>query len=254
VRPQRPPEDETTASEPAATAHTRTGTDGADGAAAVWRPARALLREVLRQVGTEAAEAGRLAELAELAGAGAAQITDDRGTRVSAAFLAARSAPSLPEVRHAYRRLRVESDALYARLVAPREDGGLGLRVHHQLTDPYQQADEIVDDLAGGILRIGPNRQPHPLMGTQPGGPYDRFRAVHDVLGHAALGAGFDRHGEYACWLVQRRLHTPAAAAALTPELHGENCVLWVTGRHAVHKAALLPAALRDPPAASPAR
>ncbi len=237
----RRPETETTSNEPA-TADASGEAEPSRSAAAVWRPAQALLHALLDVVGAQAAEGHRLAGLAD-----GAWIDPDRGEQVAAAFLAVPSTPVLPEVQQAYWQLRVETDALYARLVAPREDGGLGLVVRHQLTDPYQQAEEIVDDLASGILRMGPNRQPHPLMGSNPGCPYDRLRAVHDVLGHAALGAGFDRHGEYACWLVQRRLHAPAAAAALTTELHGENCVLWVTGRHAVHKAALLPPSLRIP-------
>ncbi len=219
----RRPETETTSNEPA-TADASGEAEPSRSAAAVWRPAQALLHALLDVVGAQAAEGHRLAGLAD-----GAWIDPERGEQVAAAFLAVPSTPVLPEVQQAYWQLRVETDALYARLVAPREDGGLGLVVRHQLTDPYQQAEEIVDDLASGILRMGPNRP------------------VHDVLGHAALGAGFDRHGEYACWLVQRRLHAPAAAAALTTELHGENCVLWVTGRHAVHKAALLPPSLRIP-------
>jgi hypothetical protein len=80
----------------------------------------------------------------------------------------------------------------------------------------------------------------HPLLGSELGGCYDRFRAVHDLLGHVESGHGFDRDGEYAAWLLQHRLHTGLARWALATELHGENSVLWTTGEFAEHKATLL--------------
>lgn len=42
-----------------------------------------------------------------------------------------------------------------------------------------------------------PHRR-HPLMDSTRGGAYDRFHAVHDILGHAGLGLGFDRNREFA--------------------------------------------------------
>ena len=71
-------------------------------------------------------------------------------------------------------------------------------------------------------------------------GEYDRFRAVHDVLGHAGLGLGFDRHGEFAVWLYQERFHSPPARRALATELHGQHSVYWTTGHMAEPKAVLL--------------
>jgi hypothetical protein len=77
-------------------------------------------------------------------------------------------------------------------------------------------------------------------MECERGGAYDRFRAVHDVLGHARLSVGFDRHGEYATWRSQEHWHSPLARRALATELHGEHSVRWTTGDLAEHKAALL--------------
>jgi hypothetical protein len=54
------------------------------------------------------------------------------------------------------------------------------------------------------------------------GGAYDRFRAVHDILGHARLRLGFDRDGEFAVGLSQERFHSPLARQALTTELHAQ--------------------------------
>ena len=84
------------------------------------------------------------------------------------------------------------------------------------------------------------------MMDTEPGGAFDRFRAVHDILGHARLRLGFDRDSEFAVWLSQERFHGPLARRALATELHGQHSVRWTTGEFAEPKAVLLdPALLR---------
>jgi hypothetical protein len=65
----------------------------------------------------------------------------------------------------------------------------------------------------------------HPLMESDAGGAYDRFRAVHDILGHARLKLGFDRDGESAAWQFQEQFHSPLARRALATELHGQHSV-----------------------------
>lgn len=65
----------------------------------------------------------------------------------------------------------------------------------------------------------------HPLMESDAGGAYDRFRAVHDILGHARLKLGFDRDGEFAAWQFQEQFHSPLARRALATELHGQHSV-----------------------------
>jgi hypothetical protein len=81
-------------------------------------------------------------------------------------------------------------------------------------------------------------------MGSGMAGEYDRFRAVHDTLGHARLGSGFDRHAEFTVWLWQERVHSPLARRALATELHGQHSVLWTTGQMAEPKVVLLDAGL----------
>ena len=89
----------------------------------------------------------------------------------------------------------------------------------------------------------------HPLLGNEPGGAYDRFRAVHDIVGHIDSGFGFDRFGEFGAWLAQDRFYRGLARLALGTELHGEHSVRWTTGQVADHKATLL-----DPPILARAR
>ena len=54
----------------------------------------------------------------------------------------------------------------------------------------------------------------------------DKFRAVHDTFGHAAIGRGFSRHGEEAAFLSHRQMFPPEAHAALTSETRGQNSFL----------------------------
>ena len=137
----------------------------------------------------------------------------------------------------AYARLVRESDRLFAQLTVD--------VVFTSSEHPYASADELIrsvrHDRVLEVTSVAWERdRPHPLMGCEVGGAYDRFRAVHDVLGHAHLGVGFDRDGEYATWRFQERFHSPLARRALATELHAEHSVRWTTGELPEHKAVLL--------------
>jgi hypothetical protein len=77
----------------------------------------------------------------------------------------------------------------------------------------------------------------HPFLSVD---EYDTFRAVHDFFGHAAVGTGFDRHGEFQAWLHHLSLYTGLAAAAASSELHLENCTLVATSTPAPHNCLIL--------------
>jgi hypothetical protein len=137
----------------------------------------------------------------------------------------------------AYAQLVTESDRLFRLL--PVEV------VFTRSDHPYDSADELIRSVrADGVLEVTSvaweRDRPHPVMGCEVGGEYDRFRAVHDVLGHACLGLGFDRDGEYATWRFQEQFHSPLARRALATELHAEHSVRWTTGELPEHKAVLL--------------
>jgi hypothetical protein len=141
-------------------------------------------------------------------------------------------------------------DAADAQLAAE-TDRLLGLLpvdiVFTAVAHPYDCADELIRSVRGDrvleVTSVAWERdRPHPLMGCGVGGEYDRFGAVHDVLGHAHLGVGFDREGEYATWRFQERFHSLLARRALATELHGEHSVRWTTGEVPEHKAVLLDA------------
>jgi hypothetical protein len=144
----------------------------------------------------------------------------------------------------AYARLVTESSGLFALITSP--DRPDPVQVFFTTCPmPYRDAQELIasvtDDriLEVTTVAIDADRR-HPLMDSGQGKAYDRFRAVHDVLGHARLRLGFDRDGEFAAWLSQERLHSPLARRALATELHGQHSMRWTTGEVAAPKAVLL--------------
>jgi hypothetical protein len=179
-----------------------------------------------------------------MSGPGAVQLDETYAHQVAAGFLDAPSEPQDPFTATAYRLLELQTDQLFCGLTRP----GAARSVRVAFTRcraPYgSDAEMIAAVRATRVLEVVTARvdldRPHPLLGNEPGGAYDRFRAVHDLVGHVRLGHGFDRHGEFAAWLEQESLYRGLARRALATELHGEHSVLWTTGVLAEHKATLI--------------
>lgn len=169
---------------------------------------------------------------------------DPAAARAIAAAYADAPSRRHPLAAAAYAQLATESDQLFQRLTSPDRSG----RVHIVFTTcptPYRGAHELIrsvrqDRLLEVTTVAAECDRHHPLMGNDLGGSYDRFRGVHDVLGHARLRVGFDRDGEFTAWRSQDRFHSPLARWALATELHGRHSVLWTTGDLAEPKAVLL--------------
>lgn len=178
------------------------------------------------------------------------RLVDPAAARTVAAAYADATTRCDALTRAAYDRLVAESDGLLRRITDPDRPGAVRVRFTDR-PDPYDSAGELIASVTGErlleVASVAADRERrHPLLDSIRGGAYDRFRAVHDILGHAGLGLGFDRHGEFAVWLHQERFHSPLARRALATELHGQHSVYWTTGRMAEPKAVLLaPALLR---------
>jgi hypothetical protein len=162
---------------------------------------------------------------------------------VAAAYLDAPSRRD-PLTEAAYADLVTESDRLFRWITSTDRPNAVRV-VFTTCRAPYGDAQELIGSVTAARLleiTIGASDadRRHPLMSNEPGGGYDRFRAVHDILGHARLRLGFDRDGEYAVWLDQERLHGPLARRALATELHAQHSVRWTTGQTAEPKAVLL--------------
>ncbi len=142
----------------------------------------------------------------------------------------------------AYAQLVSESDQLFTLITKARRRFQIFFTMS---TTPYLDAAELIvsiqrDRVLEVTTAARDRERPHPVMGCEVGGAYDRFRAVHDVLGHGRLAVGFDRDGEYAAWCFQERYHSLLARRALATELHGEHSVRWTTGDLPEHKATVL--------------
>jgi hypothetical protein len=157
-------------------------------------------------------------------------------------------APAMaPEVlvAAAYRELQVQTDRQFAALTEPAGAFGYTVAWTRQPA-PYSTAAELIGAVrATGVLEVTAARvdrdRLHPGLDCGFGGPYDRLRAVHDIVGHVMTGYGFDRDGEYSAWLRQSKLYRGLARWAAATELHAEHSVTWTTLQFPEHKAVLLP-------------
>jgi hypothetical protein len=170
----------------------------------------------------------------------------DRGLadQIGRSYLDGRSAAPAPVVAVAYTRLQEETDRLF---------GGLFHRPVHRLArvvftradPPYACDRELIEAVRSErtleITTAAVTRgRIHPVLGREVGGPLDRLRAVHDMIGHVLPGSGFDLDGEFAAWLAQDRLYTRLARWALATEVIGVNSARSVVGEPPELKAMLL--------------
>lgn len=183
----------------------------------------------------------------------------ERLVETADAFAAAKSDPSDSAVRAAYADLVAQTNVQWDHLTSPESEGGQGINVEFLTREeiqgrgldplglnPYKTAGDQADDLRDNnhLMIASLSSYPeaaHPILDSELGGEYDRFRAVHDAYGHAAVGADFTRHGEYQAWLHHSSMFTGPARLAASTELTGENSYLVTRHEAAPHKAALLP-------------
>src|SRR5262245_43963014 len=107
----------------------------------------------------------------------------------------------------AFAQLVRETDRLFTWITQPNRRNALCVRFT-TCDNPYRDAQELIAAVRESrtleVTTVAVDRdRRHPLMGNELGGSYDRFRAVHDALGHARLRLGFDRDGEFTVWRAQ---------------------------------------------------
>ena len=152
-------------------------------------------------------------------------------------------------VRQSYRALERETARLFETVRRAPSLGGLGIRVRYVRTesDPYGDAADLCAELrehGSMTLTTIARDDPHPLLGGEEGGVVDQLRVVHDVLGHAALGVGFDLQSEFATWLQCRTLFSADARRAAFCELVGAVTTYVMTGEKPALRADLPPTEL----------
>ena len=159
-------------------------------------------------------------------------------------YLDSPSAHRDPMVVQAYRQLQEQTDVLFT--VAMRRMGDQTIRiVFTRCLRPYESDDELFAAVAlTGTLEITSaatvRGRLHPLLNCDFGGGFDRFRAMHDLIGHCRCGYGFWINDELAAWQVQDRMHRGLARLALASELCGVNSARCMAGEAPDLKALLL--------------
>jgi hypothetical protein len=174
----------------------------------------------------------------------ARKVDPELAHEVADAFLAGRDTRRDPMVCAAYGQLEQQSDRVFFAITRSRPFGGVRVSFS-RCRMPYLSDREMIAAVRTErqleVTSVATERDRcHPLMGCEAGGAYDRFRAVHDIVGHVGPCLGFDRDGEFEAWLVQDRLYRGLAQWALATELHAEHSVRWTTGDVSDHKATLL--------------
>jgi hypothetical protein len=148
-----------------------------------------------------------------------------RGARIAAAYLAGPQWDwaALP----AYREFRDETTAQFDFLTRPASHNGLGIEVGTCPQDPYSDASAMMLDMREHrrllVYSTAACGNSHPFLSDDEN---DMFRAVHDAFGHAAIGRGFDRHGEEAAWCKHAMMYSAMARQALATETRGQTCTL----------------------------
>ena len=158
------------------------------------------------------------------------------GVAIARAYESTPDASANPFVRLAYRQLAAETRAMFDFTV--RE-----LKIRVDYTDepePYATAVEQAEDLRLNhhITTESGLGGDHTLLTRE---EYDRFRTVHDVYGHAGVGTGFDRHGEYQAFLEHCSMYYGLARWAMASEYRGVNASLWAGNAVGAGRAVLLP-------------
>jgi hypothetical protein len=162
--------------------------------------------------------------------------------------LQTQSTPHDPCVLAAYRQLEEQTDGLFRSLTDCATPHPINVAFTF-LRQPYDSDQELISAIVYQrrlevSVAAADRHRLHPVVDCRPGGPYDRFRAVHDIVGHGFGQRGFDAEGEYSAWRVQNCQYSGLARLALATELRAEYAVLRKTGEFAEHKALIIPWAL----------
>lgn len=133
-----------------------------------------------------------------------------------------------PRVRKAYEAFAREVQQQWDFLLAQ----GYQLLPWTGTGQPYATSTEATTDIIENKrLHFFTGGEDHPFIGESTRDASgltinDKFRAVHDVFGHAAGGFGFGERGEENAWRAHSQMFTAQARRAMTTETRGQNS--WV--------------------------
>lgn len=155
------------------------------------------------------------------------EVDQERARDIADAYDGLQKVNRSPEVLKAYAALSKEVQAQWDYA----QSKGIKFEAWNKPGQPYRTSTEMTKDVADNKhLYFYTGGEKHPLLGdvdpktglTQ----NDKFRAVHDLFGHAAGGFGFGARGEEGAFLVHSQMFGPDARKAMTTETRGQNS--WV--------------------------
>lgn len=159
-----------------------------------------------------------------------------RAFATSKAYEKAQDAPESPTIRKSYEAMREDVINQYEFMTKPEDQGGMGMTVSFHDSDPYDFGWSGGDDQSSRkALEKDVRENKHlKVLNTKSTGGHayfsdeenDKFRAVHDVFGHTAVGGSFSRHGEEGAYESHKQMFRPEAHEALTSETRGQNTYL----------------------------
>jgi hypothetical protein len=137
----------------------------------------------------------------------------------------------------AYRQLAKETDAQFQALP-------YNFSYHRAGEGNYNSSKEMAADVHGNKhLYVYQGGDKHdflnridPASGLNEN---EKFRAVHDLLGHAIYGNQFGPKGEETAWAVHSQMYSPLARLAMTAETRGQNSMVNYSPLNANLKAEL---------------
>jgi hypothetical protein len=135
----------------------------------------------------------------------------------------------------AYRQLAKETSDQFDRLP-------VSMSFHKSGEGNYKGAKEMASDVHGNdhlyVFQGGDKHdflnQVDPRTGLNEN---EKFRAVHDLFGHAVQGNEFGPLGEEKAWGIHKQMYSPLAQLAMTAETRGQNSVVNYTPLNAKLKA-----------------
>jgi hypothetical protein len=139
----------------------------------------------------------------------------------------------------AYEAMKRETHDQFAYLTKPRTEGGLGVNVTFEPEDYdnplYADHKAVAEDIlknrsfkvAATVDNGTDTGASHPFLDPDTN---NKFRAVHDAFGHAAIGRSFTRHGEEAAYESHAQMYSPQARRALATETRGQNSAMIYGG------------------------
>jgi len=162
------------------------------------------------------------------------QVDENRARQIADEFEALPIDDSAnPKVRKAYEQLAEEIEQQWKFAI---ENTGILFAPWVAEGQPYANSSAMCRDVKECLhLFFYQGGDRHPLLGkTHPAtglSTNDKFRAIHDLFGHAAEGYSFGPRGEENAWLKHSRMFSCEAQKALTTETRGQNS--WFNfGRH----------------------